>query len=161
MCTFLFCLCLVTAQLCCGSTSCWMCACSHGGSGVWGGQQWDGRCQVGAYATHVAFFSHEHARSQTCYSHVSTYVTMQAEGGRRRREREEKDLHKSNEIVKPRVKNEHVQTARRSQFCADCNYGMTFLCVCVCVCVCVRVRACVRVCTCVCVCVVQTSRSPC
>ena len=25
--------------------------------------------------------SHEHAQSQTCYSHVRTYVTMQAEGG--------------------------------------------------------------------------------
>ena len=56
----------VTTQLFCGLTSCWLC----GGSGVWGGQQWDGRYHVGAYATY------EHARSQNCYSHV------QAERGR-------------------------------------------------------------------------------
>ena len=66
MISFLFCLCLLqhsfaVARLAAGCVR---------GSGVWGGQQWDGRYQVGAYATY------EHARSQNCYSHV------QAERGR-------------------------------------------------------------------------------
>ena len=66
----------VTAQLCCGSTSCWLCACSHRGSG----RSTMGWPLSGRFICYICS-SHEHARSQTCYSHVRTYVTMQAEGG--------------------------------------------------------------------------------